>query len=298
MVRMEGGRIQGLASRELVQPFSLEALKVTREFSNKQSEILGELCRQVGGDVNQIGVALNQSMVIVKKVPVALGMDEGSVTDQLRWESEQFLVDSLDDYILEFERLPFQTPEGNPFHLIVVVRKSVLGGIRRLVKRVGLSLKNIDVDVFACIRSLKANYDLDDQTAVLANIERESITFYIIHHGEYFLSHSVFLREGMGFSGEAYDAEDVTRIILKELRRVVFGHRLGGSIDDLGRLFLTGGELARGVEKTLTTKTSVPVDIVNPFRRIPVSEMLKGSQELTTYPDRFLASVGVALQNG
>ena len=297
MVRMEDGRVQGLASRELVQPFSLEALKVTREFSNKQTEILRELCQQVGGEVKNIGVALNHTMVLVKKVPVALGMAEASVKEHLAWEAEQFLIDSLEDYILEIEILPIQTPEGNPLHLIVVVRKSVLRGIRQLVQRAGLNLQNIDVDVFASIRALKANYEFDEKTVVLTDFGRDSITFYIIHEGEYYLSHRVFLKEGIGCSEEPYDCEDITKLMAKELRRVIFGHRLGSTIDDIGHIFLTGGELIQDVEKVLSTKTSAPINIVNPFQRVPVSEAVKRSPGFNTFPDRYLASVGVTLQN-
>lgn len=282
--------------REMVQPFNLETFRATGQFLDNQTDVLNDLYRRIGGRSKEIGIALHGAMVLIKKVPVALGLEQEMLREHLEWEVEQLLPASVNDYILEYQKLPFQTLEGNPVFLLILVRKQIVDGIRTLMKNAGLTLKEIDVDAFTNIRALLANYDVNsEETTVLVDIQRENIVFFFIRHREYFLSHRTLIHEGRS-STQLIESSDIVHSLLKEFRRIVFGHRLGQSIEDLDRIFLMGSDAIQTIAQELSASVSVPIEIVNPFRRVGVSESVTKSKEYIRFPDRFMSSVGVTLR--
>lgn len=297
LVALEEGCVQAIAARELIQPFNLETLQTGEVILESQIEVLQDLYQRIGKRGNHVGITLNRAMVLVKKIPVPLGMEEEMVAEQMTWEAAQFLVTSLDDYIMEYQRLPFRSLTGNPTYLVVLVRKKVIEIVRTLVERIGLILRGVDVDVFSNIRTLVANYDLNmDGTSVLVDIQREYFDLVFIRYREFFLSHRIFFRGDVSKS-DFVDGSEISKLIEKELRRLVFGHRLGQEIEDLDKIFLMGSEIIKNMPKVLSDIVSVPLEVVNPFRRITVSQSVSKSQEFLEFPERFIASVGVALKN-
>jgi len=296
LVEMGEDGVQSVAIRELIQPFDLETFRVGGELLNNQVEILKDLYRRIGTSTKEVGVALNSGMVLVKKIPVALGLEEEMLKNQMIWEAEQFLLTSLDNYVMDYQRLPFHTQAGDPVYLMVLVRRIIIKKIRSLVEQVGLTLRDVDVDIFSDIRAILANYDLGaDEIAALVDIQREYISFVIINQKEYFLSHQVSLQEGGTASGLG-GASQTADLLLKEFRRIIFGHRLGRGIEDLNRIFLLGSEGIENIFKEISSAISVPLEIVNPFRRINISQSVSQSSEVVEFPHRFVASVGIALK--
>lgn len=296
LVETEDRCVQGVSCRELVRSFDIETFRREGMFFDNQAEVLKDLFERSGGRGREVGVVLHSGMVFIKKIPLALGLEEESVREQIVWEAEQFLVAPVDDYIMECQRLPFHTLEGNPVYLMVLIRKSVVEGVRSLVEEIGWTLREIDVDVFSNIRALLANYDFNlDETSVLVNIQRGYIAFVFIRRLEYFLSHGILLEDEGSASGVS-DGSGIVPLLVKELRRLVFGHRLGRGIEDLDRIFLVGGEGVRRIFQELSSSVSVPLEIVNPFRRINVSRSISQSREVVQFPERFVASVGVTLK--
>ena len=233
LVEIEDGLIQALAARELVQPFGIESFHTGGQFLDSQIEILQDLYQGMGAKGKDIGVVLDGGMVLLKKIPVALGLQEEMIREHIMWEAEQLLVSLLDEYIVEYQRLPFQTQLGNPFYVLILVRKRVMEGIQSLIEKCGFLLKEVDVDVFSIIRTLLVNYDINpDQTFVLVHVQRQYLSFIFIRQREYFLSYRVSLQED-GSVSQIKQSSDIVNVLLKELRRLVFGHRIGRGIDDL-----------------------------------------------------------------
>ena len=295
LIEMSDGLIQSIAYRELDKPFDLEAFRSEGELLNNQSEVLKDLYERTSGKGKEVGVVLHTGMVFIKKIPVSLGLEEEMIREHMQWEAGQFLIAPLDDYIVEYQRLPFQTSSGNPVYLLILVRKSVVEWLHSLLGKIGLFLKKVDVDAFSNIRALLANYDLDmEKISVLVDVQRESLAFVFIHQQEYFLSHRISLQEGGAASG-FLDSSDVVSLLLKELRRLIFGHSLGRGIEDLDRIFLVGTDLVQRISQELLSSISIPLEVVNPFRRVNVSQSVSQSEEFIGFPERFLTSIGVTL---
>lgn len=296
LVEADEDRIQAVLVRELIQPFDLEVFRAKEDFIENQSEVLKELYQKTSQKCKNVGVVLGLQMVLVKKISVALGLDEESIREHISWEAEQCLSEPLNSFILDYQRLPFQTPEGNPQYLIILVRKNLIEGISEVVRKVGLGLRDVDVDVFSNTRAVLANYKLEaEDTAVIVDIRREYIALAFIRKQEYYMSHRIPIDQSFMVS-DADDQSEITDILLKELKRLVFGHRIGQGIDDLKTIFLVGSKEVQSVAKTLATKTHVPVLSVNPFKNVRVAQSVSQSEEFRKSPEIFTSSVGMTLK--
>jgi Tfp pilus assembly PilM family ATPase len=297
LVRMEQGSIQAIATRELVQPFEMGAFQDDGKLLKNYIEIVRDLYGRSGGRGKDVGISLNSDLVLTKRIPVALGLNEDMINEHLKWEVEQFLIDSIDEYVFEYQKLPFQTAEGNPIFLSILVRKKIIEGLRTLIKACDLTLKDVDVDVFSIVRALLANYDLDASgTAVLVDIQRDGISFIFIRQKEYYFSHRIPFNDTRAVS-RSMDNSAILQLIQKELKRLVFGHNLGRRIEDLNAIYFIGNEAVQSISEELSGTVNVPQEIVNPFRRVAVSESVSQSQEFSRFPEKFVPSVGVTLKH-
>ncbi|MBN2030461.1 pilus assembly protein PilM [bacterium] len=293
VVEIEDGVVKAIAAKELIQPFKVESFHEGAAWLSSQSEVLRHLCQKIGNQSQKVGVVINSAMVFIKKISVALGLDEEILKQQMLWEAQQCLISSLDAYSMDYQRLPFKTKEGNPIFLIILVRKSVLKGVRSLVESVGLNLQEVDIDVFSNIRTIISNYELNsDDVSVVIDIQREYLTFAFIRQKEFFLSHRVLL-PSVGFITQE-DILNLVQVLTKELRRLIFGHHIGREIEDLNHIFLLGSDLAQKVYKELSS--SISVEIVNPFRKIHVSQNVLKTKEYNNAPEKFVAPVGIMLK--
>ncbi len=295
MIFAEGGTVQAAATRELIQPCTLESFRTEGVFFNHQQEVFQELHRKIGGGSGNTGIVLHSGMVLVKKFPIALAMDEDLIHKQLSWEASQLLIGPMDEYVIEYERIPFQSPEGNPFYVMILVRKSVVRALHKQVQKLDLTLRDVDIDVFCHIRTLLANYPLkQDETSIIADIQNEEIILICIKNKEYYFSHRVPLRDQHPASKQQ-PPDEIVHIMMKELKRLIFGYKLGRSLEDM-HLYLVGGDSVQPVAVALTSTVSAPVEIVNPFVRLMVSNQLLKQDELEKFPEKYSASVGIALK--
>lgn len=297
MVEVNGNQIHKIASRELIQSFDLKTLQAQEEGLNSHIEVLDQLYQRLSTSCQRVSVAINAGMVIIKKIPLALGLDDKMTKDQILWEVDQLLLSPIDLYSIEYERLPNQTPSGNPNYLVVLIQKKILEIIQSLIKQTGLHLANVDVDIFANIRNLLVNYQIDkESTVVFVDTHDTYIDLVLLRQKDYFLSHRISFNTIRSDSG-VLSSKDVVKHLIKEIRRLIFGHRLGRKIEDIECIFLLGGKLIQKISEILPSEVSVPIEIVNPFRKINVSPSVTQSKEWIQFPHRFMPSVGMLLKN-
>jgi Tfp pilus assembly PilM family ATPase len=280
-------RVQALGWAGLQPECGLDAFREGDAAIGRLTAAFDAIRSSMGGGEIDASLALSESMVLIKKIPVALGLADDVVQAQMRWEAEQVLLCPVEEFVLSHQRLPFSTPSGNPLYLQVLVRRRMVQALRSFAKAAGVTIREIDVGCFAGVRAVAANYELDAKgTAVLADVRQGRLGFVLIHHQEFYLSHRVSI------SRDPQPAE-TAKTLLKELRRLVFGHR-GKGIEDLERLLLTGDGPLQEMARELNGQ--VPTEILNPFRKIAVSPEAKKTDFFQRDPGRFVAPVGLALK--
>lgn len=293
LVLMKNKSVQNLISKNLIQSFDMETMISQDNFLDTQSDILSELQQNIGTG-NEVGISLYSGCVLIKRIPVALGLDKDFVKDQLYWEAQQFTISSLKDYIIDYQRLPFQTLSGNPLYIVVLIRKKILSMIRKLVENTGMVLKDVDVDVFSNIRSLIENYQLNEEINILIDVQREYICFIFIKDEEFFLSNTISLKKNDG--SVIVDISEINDFLIKELKRLIFGHKIINKIEDFDTIFLTGSESVYDLKDKLADQLQVPIEILNPFAKIKVVQSVSSKDVFQKHPEKFVSSIGVALK--
>ena len=95
IVARERGTVKALATRELVQPFDHDTLRKSEDPLNSHVEILSDLYRKVGGKNKKIALVINSDFVMIKKAPLALGLDEKIARQIIEWETDQMTVSPI-----------------------------------------------------------------------------------------------------------------------------------------------------------------------------------------------------------
>jgi Tfp pilus assembly PilM family ATPase len=293
VMSMANGKITGLDSRELVHPFHLVSFQDEARDLEVHRDTLENLVQKSGIAGHEIGVVIGEHMVQLKKIPVAMGLDATELKDQMVWEAEQVLLSPVKDFRMFYQRLPSKTQNGNPYYLQILIRKNVLKSIHALVESAGIFLHEVEIDIFSSLRALQMNYSFDPEDIItMLQVQESGLLFTITHQGDYFLSHRVALPRV-----ETITTSDLIDLITKELRRLVFGHRLGQDIGDLKKLYILGNGSVDDLMKTLSADFPIPVEKMNPLKRIQVAPGLRESQEVLRNSDRYAATVGLLLKN-
>jgi Tfp pilus assembly PilM family ATPase len=89
--------------------------------------------------------------------------------------------------------------------------------------------------------------------------------------------------------------DSATRLISKELRRIILDNQLGRGIEDLKEIFLYGEAVEDKVLEGLQNSYDVRIDRANPFKKVKL--MASARDELNRErAERFMVSVGAALR--
>jgi Tfp pilus assembly PilM family ATPase len=293
VMSVANGKITGLDSRELVHPFHLVSFQDDARDLEVHRDTLENLIQKSGIAGHEVGVVIGEHMVQLKKIPVAMGLDATELKDQMMWEAEQVLLSPVKGFRMFYQRLPSKTQNGNPYYLQILIRKNVLKSIHALVESAGIFLHEVEIDIFSSLRALQMNYSFDPEDIItLLQVQESGLLFTITHQGDYFLSHRVALPKV-----ETITTSDLADLITKELRRLVFGHRLGQDIGDLKKLYILGNGSVDDLMKTLSGDFPIPVEKMNPLKRIQVAPELRESQEVLRNSNRYAATVGLLLKN-
>jgi Tfp pilus assembly PilM family ATPase len=293
VMSVANGKITGLDSRELVHPFHLVSFQDDARDLEVHRDTLENLIQKSGIAGHEVGVVIGEHMVQLKKIPVAMGLDATELKDQMMWEAEQVLLSPVKGFRMFYQRLPSKTQNGNPYYLQILIRKNVLKSIHALVESAGIFLHEVEIDIFSSLRALQMNYSFDPEDIItLLQVQESGLLFTITHQGDYFLSHRVTLPKV-----ETITTSDLVDLITKELRRLVFGHRLGQDIGDLKKLYILGNGSVDDLMKTLSGDFPIPVEKMNPLKRIQVAPELRESQEVLRNSNRYAATVGLLLKN-
>lgn len=287
------GKISAMESRELVHRFGLISFQEDARDLEVHRDALDNLVRKCGIGGFKTGVVISEDMVLVKRIPVALGLDESVLNDQMEWEADQLLLSPRSDFRLAYQRLPMNSSTGNPYYLMILMRKQVLRALRALVESAGLELHEIEVDIFSHLRSLQMNYLIQkDDMITLLRLHSSGMLFIFISQNDYYLSHRIDVPKF-----DQMESADLVSMIKKELRRLVFGHRLGKDIGDLKKLYVIGSAANDGLIQQMKSDIPISVEKMNPLKKLSLESDMAQSQEVLKFPERFSGTVGLLLKN-
>lgn len=277
----------------------------------------------------EVAVAISGNAVIIKKIFVP-AMDADEFEEQIPIEAENHIPFTRADVDIDYEPLSGRNPQGQMEVLLVAAKRDVVAAYREVIKEAGLVPAVGDVATFALQNSFEHAYEGDfpsDQAVALINVGAALSTINIVADGQ-----SAFTRD-VSTGGNSFN-EDICRVLggiemeaaeaakiqftedgtPRDLERVLVttSEQIAGefqkSLDfflasnpdtQISKIFLAGGSArVPPLMQAIEARAHVPVEIMNPFRRVNVADSGVDPAFLRAHAAQAAVSMGLALRSG
>ena len=293
------------------------------------AEAIKGLFQNSGCQKKEIVASLSGHNVIIKKAPFPQ-MEDKDLQETIRDEAGKYLpFDNMDDVNFDFQVLG--PAAGNPNLnevIIVAAKKEVMDGYVEAIELAGLSLAIMDVDSFALETMYMENYDYEEnEVIVIANIGAGITNLNVLQNatsiftrdftmGGNMITEAIESQFGVsaeeaekikifGPEGDEYAKSEFFRNTLMyladplcgEIERSIDYFRSTYSDEDIKMILLAGGGAnIPGLANDLARRMSVPVEIINPFRKITYNRKLLDEDYVKEIAPIAAVGVGLALR--
>jgi len=284
-----------------------------------------ELMEEHGIKVKEAVSSLTGHSVIIKKVSFP-AMTEDELADSIQWEAEQYIPFPITDVNIDFQILGADTEgTGQMDVMLVAVKKDVINDYTNVIKEAGLNPVVIDVDSFALENMMEINYPVTPgENIAMVNIGASITSISVLLGGLTIFTRSIPMG-GNQFTEEIQrqlnisfkDAEDfkvgakapdedaagslpfametVSTNLAFEVKRSL-DFFLGGSQGGyVSKIYLSGGGAkADGLLNLMQEKTSIPAEMIEPFKNVETGDTGPDEAELKDLAPYFGVAVGLA----
>lgn len=262
--------------------------------------------------------------VIVKKITLPF-MTEAELEESIQWESERYIPFDINDVNLDFKVLGSAAENPEVMDVILVAaKKDIVNDYVSVIMEAGLNPVIMDVDAFALENMLAINYDLEkEDTIAIANIGASITSINILKNDV-----SAFTRDI--FKGGNQVTEEIQRqlhVDFDEAEKIKVGGKIdgttqpvvqkvlkgasesmaieiGNSLDffqsatpyeKISKLYLGGGgSKIKDFDILLQQRIGIPVEMINPFKRIEFSEKNFDLEHIREIGPTMAVGVGLA----
>jgi type IV pilus assembly protein PilM len=287
-------------------------------------DTIRELIGNTKVKIKDVIASVSGHSVIVKKISLPL-MSESELEESIQWEAERYIPFDINDVNIDFQI--FGSSSENPEVMDVVLvaaKKDIINDYVSVIIESGLNPVVIDVDAFAIENMLAANYEVEkDETVAMANVGASITNINILKNNM-----TAFTRDI--FKGGNQVTEEIQRqlhIDYEEAEKIKVGSKIdassqsviqdvlksaseslaseiGNSIEffqstttyeKISKLYLSGGgSKIKEFDIVLQQQIGIPVEIVNPFKKIEYSEKNFDLEYLREIGPMMAVGVGLA----
>ncbi len=239
--------------------------------------------------------------VIVKKISLPF-MTEAELEESIQWEAERYIPFDINDVNIDFQIFGSTQEKPEVMDVILVAaKKDIINDYVSVVMESGLNPVIIDLDAFALENMLAINYEIGaGETVAVANVGATVTNISVIKDNT-----SAFTRDV--FKGGSQMTEEIQRqlhVDHEEAEKIKVGTKvdlssqsvvqsvlktaseslsveIGNSLDffqstasneKINRLYLSGGgSKIKDFDIILQQQIGIPVEVVNPFKKIEYS---------------------------
>ena len=239
--------------------------------------------------------------VIVKKISLPL-MTEAELEESIQWEAERYIPFDINDVNIDFQI--FGSTRENPEAMdviLVAAKKDIINDYVSVIMESGLNPVIIDIDSFALENMLAINYEIGGgEIVAIANVGATVTNIDIVKDNTSAFTRDIFkggnqiteeIQRQMHVDHEEaekikvgtkvdFTSQPVVQNVLKIASESLAGE-IGNSLDffqsatayeKIGKLFLSGGgSKIKDFDVILQQQIGIPVEVVNPFKRIDYS---------------------------
>lgn len=276
----------------------------------------------------EIALSISGHSVIIKKIPVPT-MTPDELEEQIHWEAEQHIPFDINDVEIDYEVLQRRDDQGQMDILLVAAKKDEINDYTQVARESRLNPMVVDIDAFALQNSYELNYGVDpNETVALLNVGASLTTINIIQGGVTMFTRDMAnggngiteeIQKQLGVSfeeAEAYKTGGIgaqsTDVVPEEVHAIIrqVVESLAGEIQrsldfylatsaggDVDRIFVVGGTARlRALVQSIEERARVPVDFLDPFRRIAVDERNVDVSLLRELSPQAVVCVGLGLR--
>ena len=287
-------------------------------------DAIRELIANTKAKTKDVITSVSGHSVIVKKITLPF-MSDSELEESIRWEAERYIPFDINEVNIDFQI--FGSSSENPEVMDVVLvaaKKDIINDYVSVIIESGLNPVIIDVDAFAIENMLSVNYEMEkDETVAMANVGASITNINILKNNM-----TAFTRDI--FKGGNQITEEIQRqlhIDYEEAEKIKVGSKIdatsqsiiqgvlksaseslaieiGNSIEffqstttyeKISKLYLSGGgSKIKDFDIVLQQQIGIPVEIVNPFKKIEYSEKNFDLEYLREIGPMMAVGVGLA----
>ena len=249
----------------------------------------GRLGEEAGFPVRDVAIAVpgQDSLVRLCEVPKA---SPAAFRKNLPLEIEQYLPVNVKESVVDGQILGDSETEAGKMSVVMgAVGSGAARELVRLARHLRVEPRVVDAEALALANMFAHNYAADEAyqgTVCLINAGTRVTYLLIFDGGEIRFSHPV------AYAGEAKSGEFVA-----EIKRCFDYYDSQFPSHGVGRILFGGGDAGlEGLDVYLSGKLGVPVELLDPFRKIKVNSMAPGVNLVRSRAAAFGVAVGLAMR--
>jgi type IV pilus assembly protein PilM len=269
-------------------------------------------------------ISVSGHSVIVKKITLPF-MTEAELEESIQWEAERYIPFDINDVNIDFQT--FGSGPENPDVMDVVLvaaKKDIINDYVSVIMESGLNPVIIDIDSFALENMLAINYEIEKEEIVaMANVGASITNINILKNNISGFTRDIF-KGGNQITEEIqrqlhidYDEAEKMKVgskvdvnsqmIIQNLLKTAsesLAIEIGNSLDffqstttyeKINKLYLSGGGAkVKDFDIILQQHIGIPVEIVNPFKKIEYAEINFDIEYLREIGPTMAVGVGLA----
>jgi type IV pilus assembly protein PilM len=276
---------------------------------------------------NRVATAISGHSVIIKKIQVP-PMSPDELADQLPFEAEQHIPFRKDEVEIDYQLVNARNAQGQMELLLVAAKKEVIADYSQVIRDAKMMPTVMDVTAFTVQNAYEVNYeDSPTESVALINIGAAISNINVISEGSSSFTRDVtvgggaFTEEIQKRANVSYEEAEAFKLaftdgategmpkgieaIINEVADSVAG-KLQRTIDfflaaapdaTLSRIYLSGGSArVPALQRLLQEKARVPVEILDPFRRLIIDEAKFDMDFIRAHAAEAAVVVGLALR--
>lgn len=289
-------------------------------------DTIKELISTTKTKTKNVVTSLSGHSVIVKKITLPF-MTEAELEESIQWEAERYIPFDINDVNIDFQIFAGGSENPDLMDVILVAaKKDIINDYVSVLVEAGLNPVIIDIDAFALENMMAINYEIEkDEIIAIANVGASVTNINIIKNNV-----SAFTRDI--FKGGNLITEELQRqlhIDYDEAEKIKIGSKIDVSsqpiaqkvlqnaseslaieigntlefyqstttYEKINKLYLSGGGAKiKDFDIILQQQIDIPVEIINPFKKIEFNEKSFDIEYLREIGPIMAVGVGLALR--
>jgi type IV pilus assembly protein PilM len=243
-----------------------------------------------------IVTAIGGVSTAIRQIELPL-MTEKELASAIKWEARNYIPFDINDVELDYQIINTSKASNKLDIILVSIIKDFVRYHLELLREIPMDPEIVDVNPLALVNAVLFNEEIErDEFVVLMDIGDKNTTLSVYsEEGQYFvrnimISGNDFTDDIMKGNGLSYaDAEKFKRNedsiglieiikpsldnLVREVRRSLTFYENQAKIKGFSKIFLTGGSAPlKGLDGYLSIELGLPIEILNPFRKINVEK--------------------------